>query len=139
MPLPALQQSTLRKRQNAAAGDDEMVEHADVDQRQGVAFDAQVSEAIVYAANMGARLITLGFGGTGSSTIRGVGANAVNRNFFTGGSNPSTYNLERMDYARGPNSMLFGTGTISGTANAVVKSARIGRNPSCAPSAMACS
>jgi hypothetical protein len=68
------------------------------------------------------------FGGTGSSTIRGVGANAVNRNFFTGGSNPSTYNLERMDYARGPNSMLFGTGTISGTANAVVKSRRIGRN-----------
>jgi hypothetical protein len=33
------------------------------------------------------------FGGTGSSTIRGVGANSVNRNFFTGGSNPSTYNL----------------------------------------------
>ena len=68
------------------------------------------------------------FGGTGSSTIRGVGSNSSNRNFFTGGSNPSTYNLERMDYARGPNSILFGTGTISGTANAVVKSARIGRN-----------
>lgn len=70
------------------------------------------------------------FGGTGSSTIRGVGSNAVNRNFFTGGSNPSTYNLERMDYARGPNSILFGTGTISGTSNAVVKSARVGRNAS---------
>ncbi len=70
------------------------------------------------------------FGGTGSSTIRGVGANGNNRNFFTGGANPSTYNLERMDYARGPNSILFGTGTISGTANAVVKSARIGRNAS---------
>ena len=68
------------------------------------------------------------FGGTGSSTIRGVSSNAVNRNFFTGGTNPSTYNLERMDYARGPNSILFGTGTISGTSNAVVKSARLGRN-----------
>ncbi len=68
------------------------------------------------------------FGGTGSSTIRGVGSNAVNRNFFTGGTNPATYNLERLDYARGPNSVLFGTGTISGTANAVVKSARLGRN-----------
>ena len=67
------------------------------------------------------------FGGTGSSTFRGVGANPVNRNFFAGGSNPSTYNLERMDYARGPNSILFGTGTIGGTANAVVKSARLGR------------
>jgi outer membrane receptor for ferric coprogen and ferric-rhodotorulic acid len=53
------------------------------------------------------------FGGTGSSTIRGVGSNAVNRNFFAGGTNPSTYNLERMDYARGPNSSLFGTGTIN--------------------------
>ena len=68
------------------------------------------------------------FGGTGTSTIRGVGANQSNRNFFNGGANPSTYNLERMDYARGPNSSLFGTGTISGTANAVVKSATIGRN-----------
>ena len=68
------------------------------------------------------------FGGVGTSTIRGVGANASSRNFFSGGANPSTYNLERMDYARGPNSILFGTGTISGTANAVVKSARLGRN-----------
>jgi len=68
------------------------------------------------------------FGGTGSSTIRGVGANQSARNFFAGGANPSTYNLERMDYARGPNSMLFGTGTIGGTSNAVVKSARLGRN-----------
>jgi hypothetical protein len=68
------------------------------------------------------------FGGVGTSTLRGVGSNASNRNFFTGGANPSTYNLERMDYARGPNSILFGTGTISGTSNAVVKSARIGRN-----------
>ncbi len=68
------------------------------------------------------------FGGTGSSTIRGVSSNQTNRNFFVGGSNPSTYNLERMDYARGPNSMLFGTGTISGTANAVLRSAQIARN-----------
>lgn len=68
------------------------------------------------------------FGGTGGGTIRGVRANQTNRNFFTGGSNPSTYNLERMDYGRGPNSVLFGTGTISGTANAVLKSARFGRN-----------
>jgi hypothetical protein len=68
------------------------------------------------------------FGGTGSNTIRGVSANQSARNFFPGGSHPSTYNLERMDYARGPNSILFGTGTIGGTSNAVVKSARIGRN-----------
>ena len=68
------------------------------------------------------------FGGTGSSTIRGVSSNTQNRNFFAGGSNPSTYNMDRMDYARGPNSMLFGTGSISGTANAVLKSARLGQD-----------
>ncbi len=70
------------------------------------------------------------FGGTGTSKIHGVGSNQVNRNFFAGGSNPSTYNLDHIDYARGPNSMLFGTGTISGTSNAVVKSARVGSNAS---------
>ena len=65
------------------------------------------------------------FGGTGTSTIRGVSTNTLQRNFFGGGANPATYNLERMDYARGPNSILFGTGTISGTANVVQKSARL--------------
>ena len=68
------------------------------------------------------------FGGTGSATIRGVSANTVNRNFFAGGGNPSSYNMERMDYARGPNSALFGTGSIGGTANVVLKSARLGQN-----------
>ncbi len=68
------------------------------------------------------------FGGTGGTTIRGVSSNTVNRNFFAGGGNPSSYNMERMDYARGPNSALFGTGSISGTANVVLKSARLGQN-----------
>jgi outer membrane receptor protein involved in Fe transport len=68
------------------------------------------------------------FGGTGSSTIRGVSSNQGNRNFFSGGGNPSTYNMERMDYARGPNSVLFGTGSIGGTANVVLRSARLGMN-----------
>jgi outer membrane receptor protein involved in Fe transport len=66
------------------------------------------------------------FGGTGSSTIRGVAANQQNRNFFRGGSNAPTYNVERMDYARGPNSVLFGTGSISGTSNVVSKRAQLG-------------
>lgn len=61
------------------------------------------------------------FGGTGSSTIRGVSTNNQNRNFFAGGSNAASYNVERLDYARGPNSSLFGTGSISGTSNVMVK------------------
>lgn len=66
------------------------------------------------------------FGGTGTSTIRGVRANTQNRDFFAGGSNAAAYNVERLDYARGPNSVLFGTGSIGGTANVVVKRAQLG-------------
>ncbi len=68
------------------------------------------------------------FGGTGASTIRGVGSSASQRNFFAGGSNYDTYNLDRLDYGRGPNSILFGTGTLGGTANAVTKGAALGRS-----------
>lgn len=68
------------------------------------------------------------FGGTGSSTIRGVSANRQNRNFFAGGSNAASYNIERLDYARGPNAVLFGTGSISGTSNVMVKRAQLGTN-----------
>ena len=69
------------------------------------------------------------FGDAGPhSNIRGVGANAEARDFFAGAANASSYNLERIDYARGPNSILFGTGTIGGTTNAVSKIAKIGRH-----------
>jgi outer membrane receptor protein involved in Fe transport len=67
-------------------------------------------------------------GGIGLSTTRGVISNAAQRNFFPGTMNFDTYNLERFDYTRGPNSILFGAGTISGTANAMTKFARF-RDP----------
>ena len=70
--------------------------------------------------------VALGSGGS-ASTTRGVASNAAQRNFFAGSYNYDTYNLERLDYTRGPNSVLFGAGTISGTANAMTKSARLRR------------
>lgn len=67
------------------------------------------------------------FGGTGVSTVRGLTANAQQKNFYSaapslqGGMNFDAYNLERLDFTRGPNSILFGTGGMGGTSNAVSK------------------
>ena len=47
----------------------------------------------------------------GSSVIsRGVQTNAAQRNFFLLGLNADTYSSERIDFARGPNALLIGTG-----------------------------
>ena len=71
------------------------------------------------------------FGGTGISTVRGITANASQRNFdssapsLQGGMNYDSFNLERLDFARGPNAILFGAGGMGGTTNAVGKQARL--------------
>ena len=71
------------------------------------------------------------FGGTGISTVRGITANASQKNFdssapsLQGGMNYDSFNLERMDFARGPNAILFGAGGMGGTTNAVGKQARL--------------
>lgn len=61
------------------------------------------------------------FGTAYSYNIRGVGANRPNRNFFPFNVNYDSYNLERFDFARGPNAILFGNGSIGGTVNIVTK------------------
>jgi outer membrane receptor for ferric coprogen and ferric-rhodotorulic acid len=71
------------------------------------------------------------FGGTGISTVRGIAANASQKNFdssapsLQGGMNYDSFNLERLDFARGPNAILFGAGGMGGTTNAVGKQARL--------------
>ncbi len=62
-----------------------------------------------------------------SSTFRGVSSSARQRSFFAGGGSTDTYNLERLDYGRGPNAILFGTGALGGAINAVPKSAILGQ------------
>ncbi len=59
---------------------------------------------------------------------RGVTAGTPQRNFFPFGVNFDSYNLERFDFSRGPNSILFGTGALGGSANVVTKAARFDRD-----------
>ena len=60
-------------------------------------------------------------------TTRGVGASTPQRNFFPFYVNFDSYNLERYDFSRGPNSILFGNGNQAGSANVVTKQARFDR------------
>jgi outer membrane receptor protein involved in Fe transport len=64
------------------------------------------------------------FGATTEITTRGVSGGPQQRDFFPLNVNYDSYNLERFDFARGSNSILFGAGTFGGTANVVTKSAR---------------
>lgn len=71
--------------------------------------------------------IALGVDPLANATIRGVQANGPMRNFFNSSYNFDSYNVDRFDYMRGPNSILFGAGTIGGSANTNTKFAMIGR------------
>lgn len=55
---------------------------------------------------------------------RGVTANRPQRDFFPYGFNFDSYNIERLDFGRGPNSILFGNSGYGSTANIVSKQAR---------------
>ncbi|MBC7367935.1 MAG: TonB-dependent receptor [Undibacterium sp.] len=60
-------------------------------------------------------------------TTRGTGASTPQRNFFPFYLNFDSYNLDRYDFSRGPNSVLFGNGNIAGSSNVVTKQAKFGR------------
>lgn len=59
--------------------------------------------------------------------FRGVPANRAQINFFPVHYDYDSFNLERFDFARGPNSILFGTGAVGGSANGLYKEARTDR------------
>lgn len=65
--------------------------------------------------------------GNGDQTlsIRGVTSSGRQRNFFPLSIQFDSYNLDRYDYARGPNAILFGAGSFSGTPNVVTKRASL--------------
>jgi predicted phage terminase large subunit-like protein len=63
------------------------------------------------------------FGNTTAFSFRGV-SGSTQRNFFPFAVNYDSYNLDRFDYARGPNSILFGQGSFGGSANVVTKRAQ---------------
>jgi outer membrane receptor protein involved in Fe transport len=58
---------------------------------------------------------------------RGVTANRPQRDFFPYGFNFDSYNIERLDLGRGPNSILFGNSGYGSTANSVSKRALTGK------------
>src|SRR5688500_9828155 len=45
-------------------------------------------------------------------TVRGAGGGRPQRNFFPQFNNGDSYNLERYDFGRGPNAILFGNGSL---------------------------
>jgi outer membrane receptor protein involved in Fe transport len=90
-----------------------------------------VTEALTYALN--AERDTSD--GTGNPTgagdlplsIRGFSNSSLGRNYFQWGLESDTYNTERLDFSRGPNSILFGTGGPGGIINTTTKRAGFGR------------
>ncbi len=67
------------------------------------------------------------FGNTGVS-FRGFVSGTATRNFFPWSVASDAYNVERLDFARGPNSILFGTGTPGGIVNTTTKRANFNGN-----------
>jgi outer membrane receptor protein involved in Fe transport len=59
--------------------------------------------------------------------VRGVAGLSRQRNFFPFSVNFDSYNLDRFDFARGPNAVLYGNGSIGGLANTVTKQAVFGK------------
>lgn len=61
------------------------------------------------------------FRGAGQSLQGGAGPT---RNYFTYYQSADTYNVERIEFDRGPNSILFGIGTVGGVLSTYTKQAR---------------
>ena len=58
---------------------------------------------------------------------RGVSAGQQQRNFFPVNGDNDAYSLERYDFGRGANSILFGNGSLGGVSSATTKRARTDR------------
>ena len=61
-----------------------------------------------------------------SFNFRGAGAGqqggpGPTRNYFSFFENPDSYNIDRVEFTRGPNSILFGLGTVGGTLSTYTK------------------
>ena len=60
-------------------------------------------------------------------TVRGAGGGRPQRNFFPQFNNGDSYNLERYDFGRGPNAVLFGNGSLGGISSSTTKRAQTNR------------
>jgi outer membrane receptor protein involved in Fe transport len=71
-----------------------------------------------------------GFSPAINMTMRGAAPSESNypmRNFFPYNSNTDSYALDRFDFARGPNAILFGAAQFGGTPSAVTKQALVNK------------
>jgi iron complex outermembrane receptor protein len=62
--------------------------------------------------------------------MRGLTGGTISVNFFKSNFTADTFNLERIDQSRGPNSVLFGIGNPGGIINVSTKRAQLGKNAS---------
>lgn len=65
------------------------------------------------------------FRGAGQSLQGGAGPT---RNYFTYYQSGDTYNVDRIEFDRGPNSILFGIGTVGGVLSTYTKQARLDKD-----------
>jgi outer membrane receptor protein involved in Fe transport len=66
--------------------------------------------------------------GNGGLRTRGVSTGLPTRNFFPYITTADSYNLDRVDYGRGPNAVLYGAGGVGGTVNSVTKQADLSKS-----------
>ncbi len=91
-----------------------------------------VTDTLAYALNA-ERDTTDGTGNANATSdlplsIRGFTGASLGRNYFQWGLESDTYNTERLDFSRGPNSILFGVGGPGGIINTTTKRAQFGRS-----------
>ncbi|MEY4006987.1 MAG: hypothetical protein RLZZ221_3083, partial [Verrucomicrobiota bacterium] len=91
-----------------------------------------VTEALEYGLN-GSKDASDYTGNAASSNdlifqLRGFTGASLGRNYFAWSLSSDSYNIERLDFARGPNSILFGIGGPGGILNTSTKRALIGRD-----------
>jgi outer membrane receptor protein involved in Fe transport len=60
--------------------------------------------------------------------MRGLTGGSISVNFFKSNFPTDTFNVERIDQSRGPNSVLFGIGNPGGLINVSTKRAQLGKN-----------
>ncbi len=91
-----------------------------------------VAEALVYGLSTERDFSD--FTGNGFNAVdvtfqmRGFVGASLGRNYFGWFGSSDSYNVERLDFSRGPNSILFGIGGPGGIVNTTTKQARIGRD-----------
>lgn len=64
----------------------------------------------------------------GALRTRGVASGIPTRNFFPFLVSTDSYALDRVDFGRGPNAVLFGAGGVGGTVNSVTKQANTSKD-----------